>query len=143
MPCAELLRRRRHLQAKLDLAPGACGLERGDADLEIRHAPGTIVHRWRLAADGGVQLVQHELARTALGRQRDLRDAVIGVNEQAIGRLPDVAALATRERQSEKRLVRRARWNRGERAGLLGAKLLGRGRVPAPMPRARSWRLHE
>src|SRR5712691_11444311 len=89
------------LAGQHDLATFAAGLHDRGAHLERCHRPAAIV-RDRLALDYRlVHLLhlQHPRATTAV--YRDLPPSLVAIDEHAVRRLPDVAALEARHRDAE------------------------------------------
>src|SRR5690349_20973435 len=100
----------RYLMLQLYLFSGARGFDRRGADLEVGQTPAPRMCRW-LARDGVGEFGDHQVARAFVRRQRDLLAAALGIDQEPVGRLADVAALAAHHGQTEMRLMRRAHRN--------------------------------
>src|SRR5206468_4998409 len=106
------------LMGERDLAALARRLEDGFAYLHRRHAPAPVVQRRPALLDRLVQLVDHAVGAARLGRDGDLAHPLGVVEQEPIGRLAKVAALAAHQQQPEELLVRGRRaapWRAVER----------------------------
>src|SRR5712664_1209584 len=117
------LSEQRHLLFQQHVLPARRRCNRCHANFQIGETPAAIVQGGRAMRYGVVELGDHTISRRAIGRQRNLRLPLVRINRQTPRRLPDVAALATDQRQAEERLERRAAGNRGFGALSLRAQL--------------------
>src|SRR5262245_44868998 len=128
---------RRTLVRELDLPALAGGLHQGEAHLEGGHTPAPVVRDRRPPRERRVQLPQLDLAGCPAAAHRDLVVAVVVVDEHAVRRLAQVAALAAHHEDTEP--VPTAREPGTVRAGVIPAAarrlpklLLRRGVVGLP-----------
>ena len=91
---------------KLDRLAALGRLDGGQTNLQIGEPPAAVVNGRSLAGNRRGKFIEHQVTGAAVARQRDRLAALIRIDEQSVGRLPDIAALTAYQRQPEVRQVR-------------------------------------